>query len=63
MSVLKVPVLAISFFNVATSLLLNIESDPIRACHLAASPATIPVDTPFTAVSPSIFGRSPDINI
>ena len=36
---------------------------PIRAWCFAASPATIPVETPLEVVRPSIFGKSPSANI
>ena len=63
MSALNVPVLAISFFKSATSLFDIIDKVPINACHLAASPATIPVDTPLDVVNPSISGKFPVENI
>ena len=56
-SLLTVPVAAIVLFKVSISAFDCIPKVAIIACHLAASPETIPVDTPFAVVSPGTFGN------
>ena len=49
------------FANVAISASDCIAKAAVIECHLAASAATTPVDTPRILVNPDILGKSPDI--
>ena len=56
-SLLRTPVATICFFNASISAFDCIANVAVIACHLAASPATTPVDTPPTLVTPGILGK------
>ena len=57
------PVAAISFLSNAISCCDCIANAPVIEWNLAASSATIPVETPRIALAPATFGKSPDIYI